>query len=107
MDHSERHLSCVRLLIANHTIHPRIRDFDRHFISPGLQRSRDVDTVRRVPYNANSFAVHRNFREVLHSAQINPDLLSWVEPTRRRIDGLRVSAKTAEVANPGIGVFAP
>jgi hypothetical protein len=70
--HGKGHTLGVGLPSADQPIHPCAGSLDRDLVGVRLQSARHVQAVRRVPRNAGGVAVHGDFGEVLHIAQIHP-----------------------------------
>lgn len=60
-----------------------------------------------MPYDADRLSVDSDFCKVLDLSEVDPELCPWREPALLGIDGLRVSAEAAEVADAQVRVVVP
>ena len=107
MNDSEGVFLCTRLLVANESIHPRIRHLDGQFVRSRLQGGRRIYPIRDMPNNSQRLAIHGDVGQIPDIAQIDPKMRARFEPIGRRLDRLGIGSYTLKILHPGVCVVAP
>jgi hypothetical protein len=93
--------------VASDPVGPLVGYLDLQLVHTRLQRVGHVHAVRWRPHQPFGFAIHLDLGDVANLAEIDPDVLTAMEPGSRRLKGFAVCCGSGEVLDAVNGAVGP